>query len=119
MMLTYVYRCYTILNTVRKEHRNPPNEHTPLNLTTSQHPLDPGSLFSKAASIGVRFAATVLRHAVAGFLGIVILYLSMVTTSAPMSSSDMRPIDRAIAVLESRGFDREGFLLRHTATFRG
>ena len=90
-----------------------------LNLTkTSQHPLNPGSLFSEAASISARFTGAAVRHAVAGFLGVVILYLSMVTTSAPMSSGNLQSIDRALAVLESKGFDREVFLLRHAATFR-
>jgi len=61
----------------------------------------------------------VLRHAFAGFLAIVIFYLSLVITSPPLTTDETRTIDRAIAVLESRGFDREAFLLRHVATFRG
>jgi len=73
---------------------------------------------SRAFYLAKRFAAAVCRHAVAGLLGIAILYLSMVTSSAPMSQGNRQAIDRAIAVLESRGFDRDATLLRTTATFR-
>lgn len=66
-----------------------------------------------------RVFESVLRHAFAGFLAIVIFYLSLVITSPPLTTDETRTIDRAIAVLESRGFDREAFLLRHVATFRG
>jgi hypothetical protein len=78
----------------------------------------PGSLFEKAAPAAFRLLLTGVRHAVAGLLGLVILYLSLLATSAPMSVSDRAVIDNAIAILDSKGFDSEAFLLRHTATFR-
>jgi len=90
-----------------------------LNLSKAlQNPFDSGSLFSEAASIIARFTAAALRHAVAGFLGAVIVYLSMLATSAPMSYGEMQSIDNAVAMLESKGFDREVFFLRHVATYR-
>ncbi len=73
---------------------------------------------NRVVNLTGRFAASVLRHAVAGFLGVVILYLSMLATSAPMSAENRQVIDRAIAVLERKGFGHEGFLLRYYATFR-
>ncbi len=85
---------------------------------TPQNSFNSGSLFSEAASVSTRLTAAGLRHAVAGFLGVVILYLSLLATSAPMSPSEMQSIDHAVSVLESKGFDREAFLLRHIATFR-
>ncbi len=59
-----------------------------------------------------------LRYAFAGFLSVLILYLSLVTTSAPMTADDRRAVERAIVFLESRGFEREAFLLNNVATFR-
>ena len=35
-----------------------------------------------------------------------------------MSEREMEKVDRAIAVLETKGFDREAFILRHLTTFR-
>jgi len=63
-------------------------------------------------------AGTVFRHATAGFLALLVFYLSLVTTSAPVGAENMESIERAIAVLETKGFDREVFLLRNVATFR-
>ena len=76
------------------------------------------NLFSQAASLAGRFAITTLRYAFAGFLGLVIFYLSLMATSAPLSRGERQTIDRAVAMLESKGFDREVFFLRHAATFR-
>ncbi len=92
----------------------PPIEILILNLTKISEPFPE----SRAVNLIKRFTVAVCRHAVAGFLGVVILYLSMVSTSSPMSASKRQTIDRAIAVLESKGFDRDATLLRTTATFR-
>lgn len=92
----------------------PPREMPILNLTKIPEKLHE----SRAVNLIKRFTAAVCRHAVAGFLGVVILYLSMVSTSSPMSASKRQAIDRAIAVLESKGFDRDATLLRTAATFR-
>jgi len=77
-----------------------------------------GSQLARAASAFLRIGAEVGRHAVAGFLAVFIVYLSLVATSAPMSAKEAEPLARAIDLLEVKGFDREVFLLRHVATFR-
>ena len=81
---------------------------------TSQNPPKDSSLFSRAA----RLISDAARYVVVGFLGVVIVYLSMVNTSASVAANERQSIDRAITLLESKGFDREVFLLRHVATFR-
>jgi len=73
-----------------------------------------GSRFPKAASA----FAEVGRQTVAGLLAIVIVYLSLLATSAPLAANDAESIQRAIDLLERRGFDREVLLLRHFAAFR-
>src|SRR5580765_5347096 len=83
-----------------------------INITIAEPPTGPASLARKVA-------AHVLRYAFAAFLALVIFYLSPVITSPPLTTAETRPIDRAIRALESKGFAREAFLLRHVATFRG
>ena len=48
-----------------------------------------------------------------------IFYCSLMITSAPLRDDERETIDRTIALLETKGFDREVFLLRHLTTFRG
>lgn len=50
---------------------------------------------------------------------LLIFYLSLVTTSRTLQPYEMETVDRAILVLEKKGFDAEVFLLRHATTFRG
>jgi hypothetical protein len=64
------------------------------------------------------FLKLLLNNAAVAALTVVIFYLSLVITSSPIDSQDRETIDRAIALLEAKGFEREVFLLRHTATFR-
>jgi len=59
-----------------------------------------------------------LNNAAVAALTVVIFYLSLVITSAPMRAEDRQTIERAVALLEARGFDEEVFLLRRAATFR-
>ena len=59
-----------------------------------------------------------LSSAFASFLAVVAFHLSMIATSAPPSLEEKKVVDRAIDVLDAKGFEREVFLLRHTATFR-
>jgi hypothetical protein len=58
------------------------------------------------------------NHAMASVLAVIVLYLSLVTTSQPVTDYEQPEIDRAIAVLAERGFDTEAFLLENTTTFR-
>jgi hypothetical protein len=62
--------------------------------------------------------ASVANHLTIAVLTVIIFYLSLMTTSQPVSSSDKEIIDRAITVLEKKGFGDEVFLLRHTTTYR-
>lgn len=51
-------------------------------------------------------------------LALIAFYLSLISTSLPLAEHQRLEVDRAISVLESRGFDREAFMLRHTVTYR-
>ncbi|NNF00480.1 MAG: hypothetical protein HKN25_15790 [Pyrinomonadaceae bacterium] len=53
-----------------------------------------------------------------GILTLLIFYLSLITTSQPLSSSESQSVARAISLLEQKGFRGEAFLLRNVATFR-
>ncbi len=64
---------------------------------------------------GLKFAVTYL---VIGTLSVTLLYLSLLTTSVPLPEHDRGKLDRAIALLENKGFDRETFLLREMTFFR-
>ena len=57
--------------------------------------------------------------AVAACGALVMFYASLIATSAPVSAGDTVVVERAIDLLESRGFQDEVFLLRHAAIFRG
>jgi len=56
--------------------------------------------------------------AVAALLAVFAFYLSLIATSAPLELNERLAVQRAIGVLEEKGFEREAFLLRHTVTFR-
>lgn len=60
----------------------------------------------------------VLTHAASAVLVFVAFYLSLISTSLPPANYDKPAIERAIRVLESKGYEREVFLLRNTVTFR-
>lgn len=59
-----------------------------------------------------------ISNGIAAVFAVLIFYLSMIASSMPVTAEQRAAIDRAIAVLEQKGFDREVFLLRHTASFR-
>lgn len=61
----------------------------------------------------------VLSSVFAAFLALVAFHLSLVATSAPLSLEERDAVNRAIDLLEERGFETEVFLLRRTTTFRG
>lgn len=74
--------------------------------------------FTKPKRTVSRFASSLFRHASAATLALLVFYISLLLTSAPVSSADAATIDRAINVLDAKGFGIEAFLLRHVATFR-
>lgn len=65
------------------------------------------------------WAKLIINNVIVAALTLTIFYLSLITTSTPVSNSEREMIGRAIAVLEEKGFEREVFILRNTATFRG
>lgn len=67
---------------------------------------------------GRSIAGLAATSGLAVLLSISFFYFSLLATSAPVSRQDNETIDRAISVLAQKGFDREAFLLKHTATFR-
>lgn len=64
-------------------------------------------------------AKALINYIIIAALTMTIFYLSLIATSAPITSEEREAIDRAIGVLEEKGFEREVFLLRRAATFRG
>lgn len=52
-------------------------------------------------------------------LAVVAFYLSLLTTSLPPARHERAAIDRAVALLAAKGYDREVWMLRKTAAFRG
>ena len=55
----------------------------------------------------------------AAILAVAAFHLSLISTALPPSTQENQQIERAIELLDTRGFDTEAFLLRHTTTFRG
>ena len=88
-----------------------------MNIAKKQRPIS-RAVFTATSEVVTRFSTVGLRHLIAGILGVTSLYLSMVTTSAPMRAVDRAAVDRAIDLLESQGFGPDATLLRTTATFR-
>jgi hypothetical protein len=60
----------------------------------------------------------ILRGLMASVIGLVLLYISLVTTSQPVTLYERVDLDAAISLLDRRGFNSEVFLLSNTATFR-
>jgi hypothetical protein len=75
-------------------------------------PLSP--VADPPSSLEVRLVAVV------GSLAGVLLtwWISLVATSEPITAEQRILVDRAIALLDDRGFSREAFLLRHLTTYR-
>lgn len=71
-----------------------------------------------AQTLKQSFVKILLNNLAVAALTFIIFYLSLVVTSFPVDRQDRETIDRAIALLEARGFEREAFLLRETTTFR-
>ncbi len=121
-MLKIFGLCFTLFNTKVNAHIGPhvyPTDLLPLNfaeITSINLPVVEAS--PKPRQTATLIAAAIFRHAFASFLALLIFYISLLLTSAPVSSEDARTIDRAINVLDEKGFGREAFLLRHVATFR-
>ena len=93
-MLRTVSQCYTIFNATRA--------------TARKH----------AAPVLLTFFQQLGTYAASIVLSLVAFYLSLVSTSLPPASYQRPAIDRAIAILEEKGYEREVFLLRNTVTFR-
>ncbi len=64
------------------------------------------------------YVAATANYVAAGALAVFILYLSLLATSVPPTDAERRKIDRAIDVLEAKGFEQEAFVLRHLTVFR-
>ncbi len=58
--------------------------------------------------------------AVLGMVRLLVLagYISLLETSEPLSYEQKQIVDRAIAIIEERGFERDAFLLRRLTKFR-
>jgi len=59
-----------------------------------------------------------VSSALAAVIALGVFYCSMLVTSQPITAEQFSQVNEAIELLESKGFEREAFLLRHTAEFR-
>ena len=55
---------------------------------------------------------------IAALLAVIAFYCSLLASSTPLWPQDMATVDRAIDLLQKKGFDQEAFLLRHAVVFR-
>ena len=53
------------------------------------------------------------------FLTLLGFYLSLLYTSKPLSYDEKQTVEKAIDILDEKGFSREVFLLNHLTSFRG
>lgn len=70
------------------------------------------------ASLFAKLPNLAWTYFVIAVLAITIFYLSLVITSSPIPAAEQEAIDRAITLLEEKGFADDVFLLRRVATFR-
>lgn len=68
---------------------------------------------------GRSISGLILSNVIVAMLVAGLFYTSLLVTSAPVNERDIDTVHRAIAILESKGFDREVYMLRNTALFRG
>jgi hypothetical protein len=113
-----------MLNISPAVHRRPissPNRISALNFhqnITSRYPGVTAVSTTSPPGGSRLFLVGVGKYLAICFLTTLIIYLSLITTSAPVSYEDLNPVKRAIAVLEKKGFNREAFLLRNMAVYR-
>jgi hypothetical protein len=55
---------------------------------------------------------------IAALIALGVFYCSLLATSQPITAEQYSKVNDAIELLESKGFTREAFLLRHTAEYR-
>ena len=67
---------------------------------------------------GRSFARVVADSILTSIATVSVFYSSLVASSLPLAPHELESVEKAIVILETRGFEREAFLLRHTATFR-
>jgi hypothetical protein len=79
-------------------------------------PTHPGRYFT---DVLVAIAQQLATHATSVILAVLAFYLSLVSTSLPINSLEAAAKDRAIHILEKKGFEREVLLLKYSVTFRG
>ena len=58
-------------------------------------------------------------YAIAGALAVLAFHLSLISTSLPIKADEQAMLDRAISLLDEKGFDRDVLLLRSVVSFRG
>ena len=73
--------------------------------------------FKRVSEIFKSASSRVISAAVAAVLALVAFHLSLVATSTPLTTEERAAVERAIALLEKKGFQTEAFVLRNTATF--
>jgi hypothetical protein len=84
--------------------------------TQIDRPVEAASFTRQRSAISI--VRALARHAFAACLALMVFYFSLLLTSTAVSLEDAKSIERAINLLDEKGFSRETFFLRHVATFR-
>lgn len=69
-------------------------------------------------SLAARIAARAVVCLAVCLLTIFLFYLSLIFTAEPLSSEEKQSVQKAVQLLEEKGFDDQVFYLKHLAVFR-
>ena len=94
-----------------------------INFATAEYCLRCKIPFRETGSLAAPspFASLLKRGAVCAAVVVVVLvgfYLSLIGTAKPLEYEHSKTVERAVRILEAKGFDDEVFLLRHLTVFR-
>jgi len=66
----------------------------------------------------IRFTTRFLTYLANGVLAVVLLFETMIVTSLPLAPHQAETVERAVKILDQKGFDREAFVLRNISVKR-
>jgi hypothetical protein len=94
------------------------NDNVGSNCPRCNFPFSGKKKYETAASITSPLNGIFKRIAVMSVLAVVLLYWSLSFTSDPITSEQQVMVDKAIAILDDKGFYGKAFLLRRVTRFR-
>ena len=100
-------QCYTVLNTAASGDR-----------TMLNHRMTSGQISTSGTHTRRSLIRRIRNNIFIALFTIGFFYLSLLATSLPLEHHQRETVDRAIAILEAKGFDSEVFLLRNTVSYR-